>query len=164
MTNILDKYQDIALVDTGSGYFDIDFDDQGDFLKTKGLDTSLLMTVFEKRRAAESEIVQPEQRNGWLGNDILSIPNFEIGSKNWLLYQSRADQETLNFAKSWNLEASQWYVEDDIVDSVEVNSYYNDLNQLMIDITFVQGNKTITKSINLWENTRYIKFGDIDNG
>ncbi len=152
------KYQDIALVMTDGGYFDIDFDEHGDFLKTEGLDTALLMTVFERRRADQSEIAQPEQRGGWLGNDLLAIADFEIGSKNWLLYQAAATQATLNFAKAWNLEAAQWFVDDAIVDNVEVQSFYDKISDLNIAIIFIQSDKTVTKSINLWKNTRYVKF------
>ena len=157
-TNNTNQYQDVALRKTAAGYFDISFDEDGDFFKTKGLDTALLMTIFEHRRADESQIAQPEQRNGWLGNNILDIADFEIGSLLWLLYEAKADQATLNFAKSWTLDACQWLITDGYIDRVEVDSFYDENTHLNITIKLLQGDKTITKSFNLWENTRNVKF------
>jgi phage gp46-like protein len=134
-------------------YHDLDIVD-GDFKTTDGYSTSLLMTVMCERRASESEVPKPSKRRGWFGNEFAGFDNFEIGSKLWLLSQARADELSLNNAVTYVEEASQWYVDDNLLDKVEVTGTYIDLITLELDVKFFKSQDLVfQKGFTLWENT-----------
>jgi len=97
---------DIKLNDD-KGYWDIDFDSQGDFVLEDGFDTAILMSLMCNKRANEAEVEAPQYRRGWWGNETSDFDNFEIGSKLWLLSQARATQNTLNRAIRYTQDALQ---------------------------------------------------------
>jgi len=146
------NYVDLKLTKS-NGFYDISFTD-GDFTKIAGLDTAILISLSAERRALESEIKEPRNRRGWVGNLINGYDDFEYGSKLWFLDQARATQENLNRAKTWAEDALQWLVDDSIADAIRITTAYNDLLQLIINIEFVRNNDiTLSRSYNLWENT-----------
>ena len=133
--------------------YDINFID-GDFEKEDGFDTAILISFLAERRASESEVLEPQHRRGWVGNEINGFDNFEYGSKLWLLYQARATQSTLNNAITYVNDAFQWMIEDGYVQNIIVTAEYDENLDLIINIQFVRNNDaTITRSFNLWNAT-----------
>ena len=110
---------DILLEKTALGYYDISFTDEGDFVTTDGLDTAILMSILSEKRADSSEIVTPEHRGGDWSNELNDIVDYEVGSKFWLLYQARANEESLNFGIGAIEEGLQWMIDDELIKEVE---------------------------------------------
>jgi phage gp46-like protein len=133
--------------------YDINFVN-GDFERMQGLDTAILMSLTCERRANSSEVSLPQYRRGWVGNEINGFVDFEYGSKIWILEQARATQETLNNAITYEQNALQWLIDDEFADAVIVEAEYNDLIELILDITFVKNNNIILNfQFNVWKNT-----------
>ena len=117
-------------------------------------DTSLQMSVYCERRADSSEVLRTELRRGWWGNEVAEVAGFEIGSKLWILSQSRLTQNVLNKAISYAQEALQWLVEDRLLSRVEVTGEIVNrrIIRLRIDL-FRNANEVSTRFFNLWDNT-----------
>jgi phage gp46-like protein len=142
---------DIAVRKTGE-IFDIDFED-GDLKSIDSFDTAINMSVFEERRADESEQPVNDLRRGWVGNELSDVDGFEIGSKLWQLYQARANEDTANKSVTILQEALIWLVEDGHLSNVTVSSQLSSDN-IDITITLVRSNNVVdSRSFKLWENT-----------
>jgi len=150
---------DIALILGEDTIYDIDFDSTGEFETTAGLDTSLNMSFYAEARADESEISDPIKRGGWVGNELSDTPNFEYGSKNWLLYQAKKTQNTLNYSETYNYQAFRWLITDGFADQVLVNSEFT-ANGIAVNIDLFVNNE-IQQSVefDLWLNTPTNNFG-----
>jgi len=111
---------DFAIAKNSLGRYDISFNDAGDVSGTSSFDTAILMTVFCERRAAASEVSNNANRRGWWGNTLSDIPDFEIGSKAWLLEQSRLTEDALNLALTYYRTAFQWFLDEGYANSVVV--------------------------------------------
>jgi phage gp46-like protein len=142
---------DIAVIKTGE-FFDIDFED-GDLKSVDSFDTAINMSIFEERRADESEQPVNDLRRGWVGNELSDVDGFEIGSKLWQLYQARATEDTSNKSVTILQEALIWLVEDGHLSNVNVLSELSSDN-IDITITLVRSNNVVdSRSFKLWENT-----------
>lgn len=144
---------DLALTLTPQNYYDIDFDSRGDFLMTEGFDTACIMTFFCERRASNSEVPTPELQGGWWGNLFNGIPNWEQGSKNWLLYQARLTQDSLNRGIAYNQEAFNWLVQDNFADRVQVNGIKTNRGLSFEIILYRSQNPVGSFSYPLWQGT-----------
>jgi len=114
--------KDILLTQNEDDYiFDIDFDTNGDFLLTEGLETAIFMSLFCEKRADSSEIVAPEYRRGDWSNILNDINNYEVGSKLWLLEVARIEQEALNTGINEIEESLNWLIEDSIANERSAN-------------------------------------------
>lgn len=103
------------------GLYDIDFDTDGDFLMSDGIETAIIMTVLSVQRADESEVTKAIHRRGDWSNELNEDDEFEVGSKLWLLEQARVIQESLNNGIGSLESAFQWMVEDNIIKEVIIN-------------------------------------------
>lgn len=146
---------DLALTQDSNGGFDISIDpDTGDFQLVDGFETALTMSLFCERRADASEVLTAELRHGWWGNEV-GPEGFEIGSKLWLLYQSRRVQKTLNDATDFARKGTQWLVDDTELVSIDVSSTFN--TGLELNLKLNRSNSaTESKSYQLWENTNVV--------
>ena len=142
--------QDAALTET-NGVFDISFDAEGDILTKDFFDTSLLMTVYCERRADASEMPSSHLRRGWIGN--LETPDFEIGSKLWLWYQARKNNDTTNGITTALTNAASWLLDDEFVISYTVATVFtSEAAFAQIDI-FRSRSKVDRRLFELWNNT-----------
>lgn len=144
---------DLEITELDSGIYDLIIGPDGDLQGKDSFDTAILISVFCERRADESEVPLNSNRRGWWGNTLSSVPGFEIGSKIWLLYQSRLTNVQLNLCKTYLSNALQWLVDDGYsqvisVDGTIVSSAIN----VTIDINVLRDNVK-TPSLNLWINT-----------
>jgi phage gp46-like protein len=117
-------------------------------------DTSLQMSVYSEKRADGSEVLPPEQRRGWWGNETASILGFEIGSKIWILYQSRLDQNVLNKMINYTQQALQWLVDGNYLTKYEVDGEIIEASKVRLIIKLYRSPDQIdTKFFDLWNNT-----------
>lgn len=144
---------DIGLFLNEDGIYDVTLAANGDLTPVYGMETAILMTFLCERRADVSEIANPTLQRGWWGNQFSNVYGYEIGSKNWLLYQSRNVPNTANRAVIYNQEAFQWMIEDNLLDSINVTAVQT-TNNIKINIEFLRSNNVdFTESFNLWQNT-----------
>ena len=142
----------LTLID--NDYYDITIDDGGDLTNEVGFDTAIIISLFTDARADGSEVPEPSYRRGWFGNTLSDIPNFEIGSKLWLLEQTAATQDTLNKAEDYAAQSLQWMVDQGYASRIDINAEYEDDNSMTLTIDLFAADDLITtKSFSLWENT-----------
>jgi len=139
--------------DAATSLFDISFTN-GDFTTVDSFDTSLQVSLFADARATKSQVPRSELRRGWWGNQFSpDFPLYELGSKLWLLDQSRKTQSTLNNAIDFAKNALQWLIDKGHAEGVEVTGAF--VNEgIKLTIVIKRGNGIVeTKYYDLWDNT-----------
>lgn len=150
------NFIDIDLEKTEQGYYDLYFDTDGDFAKTKGFNTALKMSLLTDSRASASQVPDPVRRRGWWGNFLLGFANYELGSLMWLLNQARATQDTLNSAINFTRDALQWLIEDGHLDRINVTADYTNATDLVVHIDLIRSNNVVQSfGYQIWENTLF---------
>lgn len=143
---------DLKLTKTSAGYYDISFTD-GDFTLTDSFETAILMSLLCEVRADASEVPAPEHRRGWWGNEVATVPNYQIGSKLWLLEQARNNQNTLNLAVNYVKNSLQWLEDDGYIKKIEVNGLQS-ISDITVEIKLIRSQDRVdTLYFNLWDNT-----------
>ena len=144
---------DIQLLqEDGTGEFVMSLEN-GDFKTIDSFDTSITVALFGDERADSSEVPAVERRRGWWGNNFGDDPEFQLGSKLWLLNQSRRTQETLNKAVTIAQNALQWLVVEEHAKNIDVTGAFTD-NGIRLTIIIVRSSAvTETKFFDLWENS-----------
>ena len=158
MTNYIDiKLTNVSDAIDILGYFDITVDENGDIEKEDGFDTNIIMSLFCERRATVDEVVDPISRRGWWGNTLSDTPGFEIGSKLWLLDQSKLTQGNVNLSSQYAEQALKWLIDGDFVRSVVVSStpaYIASSPNITLKIDLIRlDNEVEYKYFNIWEAT-----------
>lgn len=132
-----------------SGYYDFSLTDDGQIDVAEFFDTSLLYSIFGERRAAPEEVVEPQLRRGWIGND-----DYENGSKIWLLEQARLTRETLNRLRDEAEKALQWLVDDGFAVSIDDAQVTLSGGRVLLDVTIRRSrDKVDRRNFVLWDNT-----------
>lgn len=158
MTNYIDvKLRNVTDTVDLLGYFDIDIDTDGDLKKEDGFDTNLIMSLFCEKRASKDEVTLPEMRRGWWGNTVSDFPNFEIGSKLWLLEQSRLTTGVVNLASQYALKSLEWlktdgFLYDMVVTSTPTYSASGPKIEIKVDL-IRKDNVVEQKYFTVWEGT-----------
>lgn len=161
MTNYIDiklynMTESVAGLPDTVGYYDIDIDTDGDLVKEDGFDTNLIMSLFCERRATRDEVSPPLMRRGWWGNTVNS-DGFELGSKLWLLDQSRLTTATVNMAQQYALQGASWLKTDGFVKDILVDStptYSSNGPSIRLTITLVRrDNEVDYKYFDVWNRT-----------
>jgi len=128
----------------------------GDFTSNDGLDTTILLALFVDKRAEPSEIAEASLRRGWIGNEQNEEEDYEIGSKLWLLYQSRLIDKTLNLAIDFVRDCFIWMIPDQLVKDIIVTGEIKSQN-ITITVNFVRfDDSSFTLQFDLWENTSFV--------
>lgn len=118
---LVNRYEAVGSNPQAVGYYDIDVDTStGDLLLEDGFDTSLIVSIFGERRAAQYEVAKPSQRRGWWGNTT-RVDGHEDGSKLWLLDQARLTTGTVRLSGQYAYEGLKWLVEDGYLKSIETD-------------------------------------------
>lgn len=99
--------------------YDISFNEEGDFANDNSIQTAILISLFDNKRADSTEVANPLLRNGWIGNEI-NLDGFEQGSKLWLLSQERNTVQTKNQAVEYCKASLQWLLDDGIITALQV--------------------------------------------
>lgn len=147
---------DIALTKREDGIYDVTFTEDGDFEATEGLDTSILLSLLEQRRANSAEVSAPQLRRGWVGNELADIAIYELGSKLWILDQARLNTDTLNRAVDYARQALQWLLDNDIAQSLAITGEIEFPDGIRLFITLTRDNNQVESFyFNLWDNTLF---------
>lgn len=144
----------------GTFLFDIALDDNGDLLTVNSFDTALKMSLFCERRATSAEESVPQLRRGWIGNEASDVTEFEMGSKLWLLMQSRLDQNILNEAIDYTQQCLQWLIDDKLLKSLDVVGNRT-IDKIILQIKLFRFNgRTDSFLFTIWNNTGTLKRDD----
>ena len=126
----------------------------GDFTHDNSYDTDIIVSLMCDRRATKEEIQQPELRRGWHGDVDSTLRGYLIGSKIWLLFQSRLTQDTVNTCENYAKDALSWVTEKNIADRVNVTGYRTGTETIVINIYFYVGiEEKFQTSYELWLNS-----------
>ena len=151
--NIVDIKLTRRLRENGQELFDIDFDENGDFVLETGFDMALQRSLLGERRASAAEQVIPERRRGWIGNEASDVQGFEMGSKLWLLFQSRLTQTEVNAAVDYANQALEWMVEDNLLKSIDIVGSKEGETLLLNIILFRFNDRVDSRLFRIWNNT-----------
>jgi len=148
----IQEYNDLVYVTDSEGDLDWAIDSNGDFKIADFLDTSLLRSIHGEQRALPNEMIIPETRRGWIGNEFQET---EDGSKVWLFEQSPLNRKTLNGVKSALENSLDWMLDVDaaISFSVAVN-IEEDINGQL----FLQADMSIQRSTSRTDNRFFTLF------
>ena len=84
------------------------------------LKRALIISLFSWRKAHEDDEVDGS-RYGYWGDSYPPVPGALIGSRLWLLKRSKlVTNETLMQAEEIIREATQWFIDDDIAQRIDV--------------------------------------------
>lgn len=144
---------DLKLNRLADGSYDFSISENGDLDGVRNFDTAILLSIFDERRASESEVVVNSLRRGWWGNTLSDIPDFEMGSKLWLLSQTKKTTNELNLAITYAQDAFEWMVTEGFLQNVIVTGQITATGiRVNIDLQVVQSNVD-TPSFDLWLGT-----------
>ena len=130
-------------------YYDISFNAEGDLANSNNVETAVLISVLDDRRAASSEVFDPIQRRGWQGNE-LNADDFQQGSKLWLLAQRRNTIQTKNQAVEYARQSLAWMLNDGIITTLNVTGQ-NTSEGVSITVTVGYNGITSPYTFNLFE-------------
>ena len=96
-------------------------------------------------------------RRGWWGNINSNTSGFEIGSKLWLLDQSRLTESSVKLSQQYAQVGLQWLIDDGLAKGVEVISTPTSLlgsTGVQLDITLTTDTNVISyKWYTVWSQT-----------
>ncbi len=140
---------DIKVTQDPSNQWQVAFNSDGDFETVDGFDTALQMSILSEKRANAEQVPTPQLRRGWVGNEDQEFP---IGSLNWLVDQSRRNSDTLNDLKTYTEGGLQWFIDEDLLDEIEVITSFT-LNGAALDVTLTVDNVPTRILFDLWAMT-----------
>lgn len=117
------------------GIYDLVIED-GVLKEEPTLRTNILLSIFGEKRASDDEVTVPELRRGWWGNTLNAIPDYEIGSKLWLLEQARATEENQVFAENTIREGLQQLIDDSWADDFALTSALEGDGKIRIEVSY----------------------------
>lgn len=143
---------DVCIETSDKGVYDLIIDSNGDFLSQDFFDTAIFVSLLSDRRANESEVLRPENRRGWIGNE--DTPDFEQGSKIWLFEQSRLTTNVLNDISSAAKDSLEWLVQDGFAKSIDSVIATRTLTGVTLEVVIRRPNSEVDRRFyDLWENT-----------
>lgn len=96
--------------------------DGNDFVADNGLESAVLRSLFEYRRAQPGDVL-PEgvtDRHGWWADAEPVIEGDQVGSRLWLLARSKETPAVLARAEELAREALQWLLDDKVASQIDV--------------------------------------------
>lgn len=119
----------------------------GDLLTTSGigdLESAVAISLFTDKRCPDSYQPLDQDRKGWWGDTFQTTA---IGSHLWLLERGIKSGETqlLLQARDYAKAALQWLIDDGIVQSVAVRTFWLTPTAIGIDVTVTEPQQTTNK-------------------
>ena len=143
---------DATLQELAGGLYDMQIGSDGDILSEDSFDTAIIVSLLTDRRANESEVLEAQNRRGWIGNE--STPGIEIGSKLWLFEQSRLNRTAIDGVGVVARDALQWLVDDGHAVSIIAASAVRTATGLTLEVTIERHNSEVeTRFFDLWTAT-----------
>lgn len=141
---------DIALV-LKNNCFDINILN-GDLERDDGLETAVAISLFTDRRVTDEELPQLEtKKRGWWGDMYPEIDQDKIGSRLWTLEREKRTSETLRKSEDYTREALDWMIDDNVANTVDVASEYNDDNFLIINVDISRPEQENSRFSIVWD-------------
>lgn len=139
----------VLRIDENTGLYDINIGADGDIETADFFDTAILYSIFGEKRASSDEVVEPQLRRGWIGND-----DFENGSKIWLFSQARLTRSVINRIEDEAMRSLEWLVEDGLAVSIDQASVNFSDGKLALSLTIRRSRDKVERRLfTLWENT-----------
>lgn len=140
----------VLITDPDSKLYDFQLDANGDIKTEDFFDTSILYSIFGERRASPDEMVDARRRRGWIGNG----PDFENGSKIWLLTQARLTRSNLNSLEDEAQKSLQWLVDDGFAVSIDQATASLSGGRVILDIVIRRSRDKVARRFFIpWGNT-----------
>lgn len=108
-----------------------------DFILDRGLETSVLISLFSDGREEERET----DKRGFWGAAVLDEDRngAQFGSKLWLLMREKQIDETLVKIREWCDAALQWMIDEKIATRVNTAAEYLRMGTVLIQIEIERG-------------------------
>lgn len=143
---------DAVLQEIPGGAYDLKIGFDGDLETEDSFDTAIIVSLFTDARANESEVLEASRRRGWIGNE--RTPGFQVGSKLWLLEQSRLTRTVMNQARDESRDALRWMVEDELAVSIGNARAFQESGSLFLEVTIQRTSSEVEKRLfELWSAT-----------
>jgi len=93
-----------------------------DVERDSGFETAVLLTLLTDKRAEAGDPLPDDSgyKGGWWGDSLPVVPDYEMGTKLWLLQRSKTLTEIPAIAKEYLADGFKWMVEDGIIKSVDI--------------------------------------------
>ena len=144
---------DIKTIQLPDGTFDLGINEDGDFIGEDGFDTALFISIYAERRANENEQPIPNLRRGWIGDLFSDVQGHEMGSKLWLLDQSRRTELTLTRARQYIDLALAWLKEQNHASNIQSDASFLEFGIRIFSEIFRFNDLVNSKTYDLWEET-----------
>lgn len=143
---------DAVLQQLPGGNYDIQIGFDGDIETADSFDTYILVALLTDKRADASEILQPERRRGWIGNE--HTPGFEMGSKLWLYEQARKTRTTINEIQTEAVNALQSLVNEGLANAIRGAELRFTDDGVSLEVVIERSpSRTEKRLFDLWQNT-----------
>lgn len=145
---------DAVLDEEPGGLFDIRFNEFGDIETRDYFDTAIKVSLFADARAPDSDVVVPQNRRGWAGNEY--TPGQEMGGLLWVpLLHGRINRSTMNAIEDRARSSLQWLVDQAIaVSIVSVEVRFIEQGRLGLAIAIERSPSQIERRyFELWSQT-----------
>lgn len=112
-----------------------------------GLLTALLLSLYTDRRAEPDDDIPDGtgDRRGWWADEFLEDDGDQFGSRLWLLDRTTNQVENAIRARAFIAEATQWLIDDRVLDEIEIEVEQLDQGALCYSVRAVRPDATDTQ-------------------
>ncbi len=127
--------------------------DQADITPEAIFETAIIISLFTDRLANEDDVIPDgtNDRRGFWGDALSTIPGDLIGSRLWLLSREKQMTDVLRRAEEYAFEALEWLLEDGLSKKLNITATNPKTSWLRLDIQLVQSDNTTARFYYIWE-------------
>ena len=105
-----------------------------------GLKHAILQSLLNWAKAQKNDpLDEGQDKQGWWASEFVR----GVGCRDWTLARSKQTTDTLNRAKRYTTLALQWLLDEKIVSSIDINTFYEGERLIrVIDITLPDNSTT----------------------
>jgi len=144
--------QDLALLRDASGFYDLGISGS-DFTDVDGLQTAVDVSLLTDARADASDVPDPFNRRGYIGDILTSSEGRSLGATLWIYSQSRLTTEDLNSIRIDAQNALLWIIQDGVARSVSVSVERTGIREVKANIDIVTNEGKEERYTVLWRLT-----------
>lgn len=134
---------------------------QYELVMEASMHTAVILSLFTDARAGSSDVLPLNQthRRGWVGGSFVPRAGFrtvsDFGSRLWVIYSSKADDDPLEYARFAAYESLAWLIDERVVESIEVTAAWRGASQttLGLQVQMFKGNTNQPIYNALWGTT-----------
>ena len=100
------------------------------------LETAVIISLFTDRQADDDDVIPDgtKDKRGWWGDFLASVSGDRIGSRLWLLEREKQTESVRKDAEGYADEALEWFIDDEVMQSIDVVASYPRAEWLRLDI------------------------------